>query len=107
IFASGSEVQIAMQAREQLAAKGGGARVVTVPSLDVCLSQREEVKTKIIGNAAIRVGVEAAVRWGWDAVIGEDGIFVGMKSFGASAPIKDLYPHFRITAEEGVDQGMQ
>jgi transketolase len=107
IFASGSEVSLAMTAREQLAAKGIAARVVSVPSLELFIAQPEDVKAKIIGTAPIRVGVEAAVRWGWDAVIGEDGIFVGMKSFGASAPIKDLYPHFRITPEEVVDEVMK
>ena len=53
----------------------------------------------VIGNAKVNVGVEAAVRQGWDAVIGEHGAFVGMHSFGASAPYKDLYKHFGITAE--------
>ena len=96
-----------MAAREQLAAKGIAARVVSVPSLELFLSQPDDVRAKIIGNAPVRVAVEAAVRWGWDAVIGEDGIFIGMKSFGASAPIKDLYPHFNITAEAVVDGVMK
>jgi transketolase len=52
----------------------------------------------------VRVAVEAGVRFGWDAVIGDEGIFVGMKSFGASAPYKDLYAHFGITAEAIVEQ---
>jgi transketolase len=54
----------------------------------------------VIGDAPVKVGVEAAVRMGWDAIIGSDGVFVGMDSFGASAPFKDLYKHFGITAEK-------
>ncbi len=107
IFASGSEVEIALKAREQLAIKGVKARVVSVPSLELFLEQSDDVKAKIIGNAPIRVGVEAAVRFGWDAVIGEHGIFIGMNSFGASAPAKDLYAHFGITAERVVEDVMK
>ena len=54
----------------------------------------------MIGDAPVKVGVEAAVRQGWDAIIGSDGVFVGMTGFGASAPYKDLYKHFGITAEK-------
>ena len=99
IFASGTEVEIALRARSLLAGKGVRARVVSVPSLDLFLSQPEEVRSAVVGNAPIKVAVEAAVRFGWDALIGETGGFVGMSSFGASAPAKDLYAHFGITAE--------
>ena len=99
IFASGSEVGVAVEARRLLAAKGVAARVVSVPSLDLFLAQPEEAKRVLIGNAPVRVAVEAAVRFGWDAVIGPDGHFVGMTGFGASAPAKELYRHFGITAE--------
>ena len=61
---------------------------------------------EIIGDAPVKVGVEAAVRQGWDAVIGTDGAFVGMSTFGASAPYKDLYQHFGITAEAVVEAAM-
>ena len=60
-----------------------------------------------IGKAPVRIGVEAAVRFGWDAVIGEDGGFIGMKGFGASAPIKDLYPYFGITADAVVEAAVK
>ena len=99
IFASGSEVEIAIAARALLKEKGIAVRVVSVPSLELLLEQPDEIKAKIIGNAPIRVAVEAAVRFGWDGVIGETGAFIGMSSFGASAPAKDLYKHFGITAE--------
>jgi transketolase len=104
LFASGSEVEIAMAARAALVEKGISTRVVSVPSLELFLQQRAEVKKKIIGSARIKVAIEAGVRMGWDAVVDSDGGFVGMSSFGASAPYKDLYKHFGITAEAVVDE---
>jgi len=53
----------------------------------------------VIGDAKVKIGVEAAVRQGWNALIGSDGAFIGMSSFGASAPFKELYKHFGITRE--------
>jgi transketolase len=99
LFASGSEVEIAMAARAQLAEKGVSARVVSVPSLELFLQQPEDVKAAVMGKARIKVAVEAGVRFGWDAIVGSDGGFVGMSSFGASAPYKELYKHFGITPE--------
>jgi transketolase len=99
LFASGSEVEIAVAAQKQLAEKGIAARVVSVPSLELLLAQDEAKQRAIIGNAPVKIAIEAAVRWGWDAVIGHDGTFIGMHGFGASAPAKDLYKHFGITAE--------
>ena len=86
IFATGSEVEIAVAAQKLLADKGIAARVVSVPSLDLLLQQDDATRKAIIGDAPVKVAVEAAVRFGWDAVIGPDGVFVGMTSFGASAP---------------------
>ncbi|MDN3275104.1 transketolase [Frankia sp. RB7] len=103
LFASGSEVEIAVAAQKQLAERGIPSRVVSVPSLELLLAQPEAKRTAIIGNAPVKVAIEAAVRWGWDAVIGQDGEFIGMHSFGASAPAKDLYKHFGITAEAAVN----
>ncbi|MET0906712.1 MAG: transketolase [Bradyrhizobiaceae bacterium] len=103
IFASGSEVEIAVAAQKTLAEKGIAARVVSVPSLELLLEQPEERQKAIIGDAPIKIAVEAAVRFGWDAVIGHDGIFVGMTHFGSSAPAKELYKLFKITPEAVVD----
>jgi transketolase len=105
IFASGSEVEIALAARALLAGKGVAARVVSVPSLELFLAQPEEARRKVIGAAPIKVAVEAGIRMGWDAVIG-DGAFIGMAGFGASAPYKDLYRHFGITPEAVADAVM-
>jgi transketolase len=99
IFASGSEVEIALAAQKLLNEQSFAVRVVSVPSLDLFLSQPDKVRRAIVGDAPVKVAVEAAVRFGWDALIGPDGIFVGMSGFGASAPYKDLYRHFGITAE--------
>jgi len=102
LFASGSEVEIAVAAQKQLAERGIAARVVSVPALELLLAQPEDKQKAIIGNAPVKVAIEAAVRFGWDAVIGRDGEFIGMHGFGASAPAKDLYKHFGITAEAAV-----
>jgi transketolase len=99
LFASGSEVEIAVAARKLLADKGVRARVVSVPSLELLLQQDEATKAAIIGDAPIKIAVEAAVRFGWDGVISTDGGFVGMSSFGASGPYKEVYKHFGITPE--------
>ena len=99
IFASGSEVQIAMNAQKALAEKGIAARVVSVPCLDLFLAQDEAKRKAIIGDAPVKIAVEAGIRMGWDGVIGSDGLFVGMDSFGTSAPMAKLYAHFGITAE--------
>jgi transketolase len=106
LFASGSEVEIAVAAQKQLAERGIASRVVSVPALELLLAQPEEKRKAIIGNAPVKIAIEAAVRWGWDAVIGPDGGFVGMHGFGASAPAKDLYKHFGITAEAAVNAAL-
>jgi len=64
-------------------------------------------RLKVIGHAKVNVAIEAGLRMGWDAIIGSDGVFVGMTGFGASAPYKELYAHFGITAEAVVEQVMQ
>jgi transketolase len=103
IFASGSEVEIAIKAQALLKERNIAARVVSVPSLDLFLAQPDAVKKQVIGEAPVKIAVEAAVRFGWDAVVGSDGLFVGMHSFGESAPYKDLYAHFGITPEAVAD----
>ncbi len=99
IFATGSEVEIAMKARAVLEGKGVATRVVSVPCFELFFEQPEEYRKAIIGNSPVKIAVEAAIRQGWDSFIGNDGIFIGMHSFGASAPAKDLYKHFGITPE--------
>ncbi|MBS9722498.1 transketolase [Tianweitania sp. BSSL-BM11] len=103
IFATGSEVEIAMGAFDKLKAAGIAARVVSVPCMELFAKQSEEYQRAIIGNAQVKIAIEAGVRQGWDHLIGSDGIFIGMSTFGASGKIEDLYPHFGITADAAAE----
>jgi transketolase len=103
IFATGSEVSIAVDAQKQLAAEGIAAKVVSVPSMELFYRQPDAYRAEIIGKPRARVAIEAGVRMSWDRLLGETGRFVGMHSFGASAPIEDLYAHFGITANAVVE----
>ena len=73
--------------------------MVSVPCFELLLALPQAMRAAIIGHARVNVAVEAGIRQGWDAIIGSDGAFVGMTGFGASAPYKDLYQYFGITAE--------
>lgn len=99
IFASGSEVEIAVAACAELERMGHPARVVSVPCFELFARQDDDYRKAIIGESPVRIAVEAGIRQGWDRIIGSDGIFIGMDGFGASAPAEDLYRHFGITAE--------
>lgn len=103
LFASGSEVEIALDAFEILEGLDIPARVVSVPSVDLFMEQDQDTREAIIGAAPVNVAIEAAIRQGWDAIIGSDGIFVGMTGYGASAPYKELYEHFGITPQKVVE----
>ena len=103
IFASGSEVSIAVAAQKLLAEQDIAARVVSVPCMDLFEQQSESFRKELIGDAPIRIGVEAGVRQGWDAIIGENGLFIGMKTFGASGPYQKVYEHFGITPQAVVE----
>ena len=100
LFATGSEVAIAVEARKLLQERGVAARVVSVPCFELFSALPAAERQKVVGTAKVKVAVEAAVRQGWDEIIGSDGAFVGMTWFGASAPAKDLYKHFGITPQK-------
>jgi transketolase len=100
LFATGSEVAIANEARQLLGQQGVTARVVSVPCMELLMAAPAAKRRKVIGTSRVKVAVEAAVRQGWDAIIGRDGIFVGMTGFGASGPYKELYRQFGITPEK-------
>jgi len=106
IFASGSEVSIAIEAAKILGQDNIPARVVSVPCFELFCDAPAEIRHSVIGGAEVNVAVEAGVRQGWDAIIGRDGAFVGMSTFGASAPYKDLFKHFGITPENAQSSGM-
>jgi transketolase len=103
LFASGSEVEIAYKAYEILAGEGKKVRLISVPCMDLFCSQPDIYIDGILANDSVKVAVEAGIRQGWDCMIGPDGIFIGMNSFGASAPAEKLYQHFGITAEAVVE----
>src|SRR4051794_4727094 len=97
---SGSEVGLCLEAAEQLESDGVAVRVVSAPCLDRFAEQDDSYREDVLPRACrARVAVEAAMRLGWDRWIGEDGLFLGMETFGESGPAKDVYEHFGITAE--------
>jgi len=97
LLATGSEVEIAVEAADRLAADHGiAAAVVSMPSWDRFEAQDESYRRHVLGTAP-RIAIEAAARLGWDRWIGDGGSFIGMTGFGASAPASDLYEHFAIT----------
>ena len=98
LMASGSEVGIALSAREMLAADGIAATVVSVPCMEL-FRQQDAAWQKMVLGTAPRIAIEAAIRQPWDRILGENDAFVGMDDFGASAPAGDLFPHFGITAD--------
>ena len=104
LIASGSEVSVAMAARDILQAEGIGVRVVSMPCMELFAEQDEAYRKRVLPGGAVRVGVEAGVRQGWDQwLLGERGKFgkadfVGMDRFGASAPAEELFEKFGITA---------
>ena len=99
IIATGSEVEIAMAAQAALAHKGVPVRIVSMPCMDLFEQQGRDYQLETLGGDLPIVAVEAGVRFGWDRWIGFDGGFVGMSSYGASAPYQDLYKKFGITAD--------
>ena len=105
LMATGSEVAIAMAARDLLQREGIGTRVVSMPCWELFEEQDEAYRKRVLPGGAVRVAVEAAIRFGWDRwLYGERGKreksrFVGMHDFGGSAPADELYAHFGITAE--------
>jgi transketolase len=98
LLATGSEVSLAIAAREQLKAKGVAAAVVSMPCWELFEKQDATYRNAVLGSAP-RIAVEAALPMGWERYIGSNGRFIGMHDFGASAPAEALYKHFGITVE--------
>ncbi len=107
IFASGSEVEIALDAKTALDKKGISTRVVSVPSMELFERQSKAYKASVMGTEKIRIAIEAGLRTCWDKFIGVDGHFIGMTGFGASAPAEVLYEKFGITAKAAVKAAMR
>ncbi len=105
LLATGSEVEIALEAAQKLFLHDKHAAVVSMPCWELFEMQPESYRKKILGSAP-RIGIEAAIRLGWDRWIGENGTFIGMHEFGASAPANELYQHFGITADSIVTEAL-
>jgi len=103
LLATGSEVHLAVEAANRLEGEGVSARVVSIPCMDLFMEQDEKYIRSVIGKDLPKIAVEAGIRQGWDGLIGRKGGFVGMDSFGASAPGAALFKHFGITADAVVD----
>jgi len=103
LIASGSEVEIAMEARDQLKAEGVSAAVVSMPCLDKFEEQSQDYRDQVTQLETPVVVVEAAIEQSWGKYLGRNGKFVGMSTFGASAPANELYEHFGITTQNVVN----
>ncbi|PCJ24196.1 MAG: transketolase [Rickettsiales bacterium] len=99
IFASGSEVGLAIEVQEALELQGKSVRICSVPSMELLWAQGDDYLDDLRGNAGMIAAIEAASSLGWHRIIGSKGRFFGMDSFGASAPAKDLYKHFGLNAD--------
>ncbi len=102
LLATGSEVEIAISASDALARGGVNAAVVSMPCFELFGQQSKVYQASVLGNAP-RIGIEAAIAQGWGRWLGDNGVFIGMDSFGASAPAPELYKHFGITTEALVE----
>jgi transketolase len=103
LLSTGSEVSIAMDAQAELKKRGISARVVSLPCWRLFDLQEKEYQQSVIKPHTMRIAIEAAIPFGWERYIGAEGGFIGMHSFGASAPYQDLYRHFGITVEAVVE----
>jgi transketolase len=103
LLATGTELMLVVQAQEKLAAEGIQARVVSMPCFELFEDQEPAYRESVLPKAVTtRVGCEAGIRLGWDRYLGLEGRFVGMSTFGASAPFNQLYDHFKITTDQVV-----
>lgn len=99
IFATGSEVSIALAAQKELHSQNIGTRVISMPCAKLFDQQDERYQDKLLNNDSLKVAVEAGVKQSWEKYLGRKGIFIGMESFGSSAPAQDLYQYYGITKE--------
>ena len=100
LIASGSEVEIALEAQEKLKGLNINSKVISVPCYDLFQNQSRNYRDKILGENALKISIEASSQSGWKSVVGKDGITLGLSTFGKSAPYKDIYKLFNLTSDE-------
>ena len=100
LIASGSEVEIALEAQEKLKVLNINSKVVSVPCFDLFDKQSKDYKEQLLGANAFKISIEASNESGWKSVVGKDGVTLGMTTFGKSAPYKDIYQLFNLTSDE-------
>ncbi len=103
LIATGSEVSIAVKARDVLQGEGRPTRIVSLPCWELFDAQDQAYRDEVLGGDAFRIGIEAAISLGWERYLGLNGVMIGMSGFGASAPAGELYEHFGITAEAVIE----
>ncbi|MGC6521544.1 MAG: transketolase [Candidatus Micropelagos thuwalensis] len=99
LLATGSEVHLAIEAKQHLEAENIGTRVISMPCFELFDKQKSSYRDDVLGNTPVRIAIEAAIRQGWDAYLRPGDGFIGMESFGASAPADRLFEHFGITVD--------
>ena len=100
LIASGSEVEIALEAQEKLKMLNINSKVISIPCYDIFQNQSEEYKNEIVGKDTFKISIEASSESGWKNIVGKDGVTVGLSTFGKSAPYKDIYNLFNLTSDE-------
>ena len=100
LIASGSEVEIALEAQEKLSSLNILSKVISVPCYDLFDKQKDDYKNEILGENTFKISIEASSESGWKKVVGKDGITLGMSTFGKSGPYKEIYKLFNLTSDE-------
>ena len=103
-MASGSEVEIAIEASKKLQQEKICSKVISVPCQELFELQNKKYKQKILGETKVKISLEAASTLGWKKLTGNEGMEIGINSFGKSAPYKKIYEHFQITSNNVIQQ---
>jgi transketolase len=108
LIATGSELHLAVEASKELQKENIENKIISIPSLDEFEKLSKSEKEILIGDKnSIKIAIEAAIEQGWRKIIGENGIFIGMNSFGASGKATDLFEHFKITSKEVIKKALE
>ena len=100
LIASGSEVEIALEAQKKLKEINIDSKVISVPGYDLFQNQNQDYKDEVLGKNTFKISIEASTESGWRSIVGKNGATLGMSTFGKSAPYKEIYKLFNLTSEE-------